>query len=260
MERCPYCGQMSRAGARFCTVCGYRIVDDVGVSVVATSVNAEPTANVDGGETTALESGGWPAPPQADERAMETGWESGAATLNAGAAELAENEGYEEEEAASIWSPQSGSTWPGQQVAEMQAVSETAARRLENGIAVAGEPDDLPVEETTPGSEQIPGQQERAARLLDELRGIIASMGDANALDLGGVISELEVAVTPPGAIDVDNLSTLREALLAARERPRDLDTVVDLTGRIDAMVALVFAYERAIAAIERSLDVLRRQ
>ena len=52
----------------------------------------------------------------------------------------------------------------------------------------------------------------------------------------------------------------LRDALLSARDRPRDLDTVLDLTGRIDSMVALAFAYERSHAAIERALDVLRRQ
>ena len=38
----------------------------------------------------------------------------------------------------------------------------------------------------------------------------------------------------------------------------RHLDTIVDLTQRIDAMVALVIAYDRTIAAIERSLDTLR--
>jgi hypothetical protein len=55
-----------------------------------------------------------------------------------------------------------------------------------------------------------------------------------------------------------DDVAELREALLAARDRPRDLDTIVDLTQRIDAMVALVIAYDRTIAAIERSLDTLR--
>jgi hypothetical protein len=98
----------------------------------------------------------------------------------------------------------------------------------------------------------------RALRLLDELRETIAEIGPTSATDLSGVISELEIAVTPPGAMDADDVAELREALLAARERPRDVDTIVDLTKRIDAMVALVFAYDRTIAAIERSLDVLR--
>jgi hypothetical protein len=95
--------------------------------------------------------------------------------------------------------------------------------------------------------------------LLDELRAAIAELGGGSTPDLTGVISDLEVAVTPPGALDAEDLAALREALLAAREKPREIDTVLDLSHRIDALVALVIAYDRTIAAIERSLDVLRR-
>jgi hypothetical protein len=100
----------------------------------------------------------------------------------------------------------------------------------------------------------------RATRLLDELRQTISEIGlQANsAVDLSGVVSDLQVAVSPPGAMAVDDVAELRDALLAARERPRDIDTIVDLTKRIDAMLALVIAYDRAIAAIERSLETLR--
>jgi hypothetical protein len=100
----------------------------------------------------------------------------------------------------------------------------------------------------------------RAMRLLDELRQTISEIGlqAHSAGDLSGVISDLQVAVTPPGAMAVDDVAELRDALLAARERPRDIDTIVDLTKRIDAMLALVIAYDRAIAAIERSLEALR--
>jgi len=100
----------------------------------------------------------------------------------------------------------------------------------------------------------------RAMRLLDELRQTISEIDlhEHSAVDLSGVISDLQVAVIPPGAMAVDDVAELRDALLAARERPRDLDTIVDLTKRIDAMLALVIAYDRAIAAIERSLDALR--
>jgi hypothetical protein len=100
----------------------------------------------------------------------------------------------------------------------------------------------------------------QAERLLDELRAVIAQIAPRPGadLDLSGVVSDLEVAVTPPGAIAPDDLTELRDALLAARERPRDIDTIVDLTHRLDALVALVIAYDRTLAAIERSLGVLR--
>jgi hypothetical protein len=98
----------------------------------------------------------------------------------------------------------------------------------------------------------------RATRLLDELRQTIAEIGPSSAVDLSGVISDLEVAVNPPGAMAADDVAELRDALVAARERPRDVDTILDLTTRIDAMLALVIAYDRTIAAIERSLEALR--
>jgi hypothetical protein len=96
--------------------------------------------------------------------------------------------------------------------------------------------------------------------LLDEVREFVIAIPNDDRDDLRGVVAELEVASTPPGAFDPDELASLRDALLAARDRPRDLDTVLDLTSRIDSMVALVFAYERSHAAIERALEVLRRE
>jgi hypothetical protein len=95
--------------------------------------------------------------------------------------------------------------------------------------------------------------------LLDQLRDAIGQIDLATSPDLSGVISDLEVAVTPPGALPADEVAELREALFTARERPRDIDTIVDLTKRIDTLVALVIAYDRAIAAIERSLAALKR-
>jgi hypothetical protein len=95
--------------------------------------------------------------------------------------------------------------------------------------------------------------------LLDQLRDAIGQIDLATSPDLSGVISDLEVAVTPPGALPPDEVAELREAVFTARERPRDIDTIVDLTKRIDTLVALVIAYDRAIAAIERSLAALKR-
>ena len=95
-------------------------------------------------------------------------------------------------------------------------------------------------------------------RLLDELRQTIAEIGPSGAVGLKRSHLHLEVAVNPPGAMAADDVAELRDALVAARERPRDVDTILDLTTRIDAMLALVIAYDRTIAAIERSLETLR--
>jgi len=99
---------------------------------------------------------------------------------------------------------------------------------------------------------------QRADQLLDELRNTVAAIGGAQAPDLSGVIAELEVALTPPAALQADDLFALRETLHSAGERPRDIDTILDLTGKLGAMSALLIAYDRSIAAIERSLDTLR--
>jgi hypothetical protein len=107
---------------------------------------------------------------------------------------------------------------------------------------------------------EISETRERVLALIDELREFVIAIPNNDRDDLRGIIAELEVASTAPGAFDQDELASLRDALLSARDRPRDLDTVLDLTGRIDSLVALVFAYERSHAAIERALAVLRRQ
>jgi len=136
------------------------------------------------------------------------------------------------------------------------APSEPESRPDEYFEAESAYPPDAAADDQTGSGEAMA----RATRLLDELRQTISEIGlqAHSAVDLSGVASDLQVAVSPPGAMAVDDVAELRDALLAARERPRDIDTIVDLTKRIDAMLALVIAYDRAIAAIERSLEALR--
>jgi hypothetical protein len=142
---------------------------------------------------------------------------------------------------------------PAEAVAETPP-TEPESRPEENVETASVDTLDAATDDQTGSVETI----ERAMRLLDELRQTISEIGADSAVDLSGVVSDLQVAVNPPGAMAADDVAELRDALLAARERPRDIDTIVDLTKRIDAMLALVIAYDRAIAAIERSLDALR--
>lgn len=245
MERCPNCGEMVRSGARYCTTCGYRM-PDLPSEAPGVEVNADPPAPPPA-------SNGWPdfSPSQDEPLSGPPPEEPPPADESLDIAAVAELE------AAAI-----SSFWPAPPVA--QAIVSTSAEVPTNGeeveqsetvsaLSVEAEPDEpLEVE----GSEA----RERVLAMIDELREYVVASPNDNRDDLKGVIAELEVASTAPGAFDQDELASLRDTLLSARDRPRDLDTVLDLTGRIDSLVALVFAYERSHAAIERALDVLRRQ
>ncbi|MBA3450891.1 MAG: hypothetical protein H0T18_06745 [Chloroflexia bacterium] len=246
MERCPHCGTPGRSGAKFCTTCGFRFPENENDAVpVATLESVADTGDTD---ASAGESA-WPSAPPVIAPLVGAGWEQPTAP----GSDDAEADDQMADDTVGIWSEQSSEHWP--------------APPVDNDVATVAPPpeDEIPqlgAETHTPDASAVVDSQLAVARvqhLLDELRNTIGAMQRGNTGDLYGVISDLEVAVTPPGAMDPDDVAELREALLAARERPRDVDTIVDLTKRIDAMLALVIAYDRTIAAIERSLDVLRR-
>jgi len=280
MEPCPNCGQLSRVGAKFCTICGEGMVGNGSAPVEQGAILINPGTRF--GESSHTEViGGWPSPVQpTDTTSTEVSgdmawapppspaWETPPASPVSNAAE---DEGRTEE-FASVWSGGTGNSWPAPTSNED---AEPVGADVEPENAAPPAPDVLVAElapavveshsearaelETSQADPPVAEPRERVARLMDELRDSIASIGRDDALDLTSVISELEVAVTPPGAIRPEELAELRKALLAAREHPREIDTMIDLSGRINAMMALIIAYDRAIAAIERSLEVLRR-
>ncbi len=202
---------------------------------------------------------GWPSPPPPAEP-VTGGWDQQAVASEATPPEPGEM--TEVEGALDSWAAGATDSWP---TPPTVAVTETPP------IGPEPLPDEVVETGSVETSDANPDNQAetaeamaRAMRLLDELRQTISETGlqvqvqAHSAVDLSGVISDLEVAGHPPGAMAADDVAELRDALLAARERPRDIDTIVDLTKRIDAMLALVIAYDRAIAAIERSLEALR--
>jgi hypothetical protein len=152
---------------------------------------------------------------------------------------------------AMTWQQSAAAGWPSpRDEEEIVAVSETEPA----DVQVDDQPETVVVSQNPALIEAI----QRADQLLDELRNTVATIGRTQAPDLSGVISELEVAFTPPAALQAENLAALRETLHTASERPRDIDTILNLTGKLSAMSALLIAYDRSIAAIERSLDTLR--
>ncbi|MBW3633469.1 MAG: zinc ribbon domain-containing protein [Chloroflexi bacterium] len=253
MERCPNCGTPGRPGAKFCTTCGFRFPgDESTIEVVDVSASQTPLSdNGEPGGVAAEPTFGWPSPPSSQEPSPGPSDESSVNSMTDPPASA--DEPADIETIANSWPDEGLDAWPA------RPASDAADPVAIEPPSDAGEPEpDTRYE--TPAADQAGNAESiaRAMRLLDELRDTIAGIEASTALDLRGVISELEVAVTPPGAMAADDVAELREALLAARERPRDIDTIVDLTKRIDAMVALVIAYDRTIAAIERSLDALR--
>ena len=253
MERCPNCGTPGRPGAKFCTTCGFRFPDDesngeeldVSVSQAAPSDDGEP------GAASAEPTFGWPSPPSPQEPSPGS---SDQPSVNSVIAPLASaGEPADIEAIANSWPDDAVDAWPARP-APVAADPVAIDPPLDAGDSVP----DIPLEAAAADRAENAESITRALNLLDELRDTIAGIEASTALDLSGVVSELEVAVTPPGAMAPADVAELREALFAARERPRDVDTIVDLTKRIDAMVALVIAYDRTIAAIERSLDALR--
>lgn len=285
MERCPNCGTLSRVGAKFCTTCGERIAGNDGDGAENEVVEVGSARRF--GESPHTEViGSWPSPTQAAEPA-ETGssvdaiWAPPPAawtpspTLPVSGESVPTNDDAGPEEFASVWSGSAEAVWPAapdnasgdaanpeqtpeQEIAAPPAPTADAAEPESAAVSDSGvESDDAFV--ATVAAEPVAEPRARIATLMDELRDAIAAIGGNDALDLTGVVSELDVAVTPPGAVKTEELAELREALLAAREHPRDIDTMIDLSGRINSILALIIAYDRATAAIERSLEVLRR-
>jgi hypothetical protein len=254
MESCPNCGTPSRPGAKFCTTCGFRFPGDAsdGESAHEHADTTASTADEEPGLFPGAATDGWPSPPQPETAAGA--WEEPATAPAAAATELRETIGADVTPVS--WTADAVDSWPARPAG---AVADTPPGESEPQLNEATEPLLVDTSDTAADHQaETADVVARAMRLIDELRQTISDIGPSSAGDLGGVISDLEVAVNPPGAMAAEDVADLRDALLAARERPRDVDTILDLTTRIDAMLALVIAYDRTIAAIERSLDTLR--
>jgi hypothetical protein len=255
MEHCPNCGTPGRPGAKFCTTCGFRFPGEASDTEPAQDdTDATASANDDEpGLFPGAMTDGWPSPPTPAETVVGS-WVEPAATPQPAPSDPSEV--TEAEVTSDTEAVDAVDSWPMRPaVAVADTLPSERETRPDENVEIA------PVDTPDTALDNQTGSAEataRAMRLLEELRQTISEIAPHNAVDLSGVISDLQVAVNPPGAMAADDVAELRDALLAARERPRDIDTIVDLTKRIDAMVALVIAYDRAIAAIERSLEALR--
>jgi hypothetical protein len=263
MERCPNCGAPARPGAKFCTTCGSRLPD-------------APAAE-SGAERPTVAAAGWAAPPEAEPPAAA---ETTATTGGESAGTAGETAGTAADQVLSTTWPADGpqsrpSTWAEEAVAQAETPAPTEPDTAETPVESAPAAADQTWEEMTaiflpePAAETppiigiMPGgaaeAQQRAIALLDELRGLLpAVVGAAPAGRPGAIADQLEAAIAAGSAEEAAELAELRAALVATRDRPRDIDTVLDLSRRVDAIVALLDAYDRSIAAINEAVRSLR--
>jgi hypothetical protein len=250
MEVCPVCGEQRRNSARFCTTCGHRFATDeiaeAPVPQVTPDANLEPHASADPVIS------GWPAPapapagaaspwaPLPDERG---GWPAPAAEPNGG------------DEPPQV-------TW-----AEVAATALSAPRNpqpvaalttVEDDAVAFEEIDDTDSASTASDVQADAALRQRARALMGELREVIDGLTSDSSLTGEELAGDLEISLTRPAALDGDALSDLRAAAESAQERPRDLDTLTALTAQADTVLALIVAYERAAAGIERALVSIR--
>ena len=97
----------------------------------------------------------------------------------------------------------------------------------------------------------------RALSLVDELRSLIPSLrpvssGSPDIAGARGILSESGAAQP-----DADSLSSLRDAIQTATQRPRDIDVMLDLVARAGAIQDLLDERDRFASAITRAVSEL---
>jgi zinc-ribbon domain len=218
MERCPNCGAPARPNANFCTTCGVRLPDDLGSSPSATNQTA--TAE--------------PSAPTSD-----NGWPVVAART----------EGEPDDESTGAASNPASEA--GSETAVVIAAETESAASLES--AAPGRD-----EEAVAAAPAAARPVDQALSLLDQLRALLPAVMTESSASTAAPNPDLADALAAALADDDEELSGLREAMERARERPKDIDTVLDLAGRVDAVIALLDAHDRLRAAAESTVAQLR--
>jgi hypothetical protein len=201
----------------------------------------------------------WPPPVSS----WAAGWGAAPAASSA-------DQPVDQTDGATETAPAWPTTWPVEPTADDTAApTDSGDRNVEAATTVdvvepaAEEPDlgvSLAAVDASPRGEPTSDPAARALALIDELRALVPQLtAEAAAeIDAEAIAADLEAAIRPAADEPAGEQEGLRTALLTARERPRDIDTMLDLVGRVDAVLALLDAHDRAVAAIERAVRSLR--
>jgi hypothetical protein len=96
--------------------------------------------------------------------------------------------------------------------------------------------------------------RERAAAILTELRDLLPRLANPSGADPVTLAAVLESGI----ATDRQRWSALREVMEAARDRPRDVETVLALSQQVDAVIALIDRHDQLTDAVQRAARQLR--
>lgn len=101
------------------------------------------------------------------------------------------------------------------------------------------------------------GGLDRANALIDELRDLLPTLAGPGQpeVDPSAIAANLSAA---RAAADDPAFDGLRGALDNAREHPRDVETMLEIMRRLDAISALQGAYDGLVAAIDQAMTDLR--
>lgn len=209
------------------------------------------------GESSADAAVSWPPPIAGD--GPESGqvaapWSEGEASASLQEDDSAATENPDHDVAGSLDIPPPQDQGPTLEAIRATFTTTPEARPIASSAAAPATPWDAP--EVAADDEQ--GDVDRALALLDELRLLVPRLGSPPpGVDLDLVAADLAQAATPaPGARS--DFSELRSAMQNARDRPRDIDTVLDLSRQVEDVDALLDAYDRMRAAIDGAVDALR--
>ena len=283
MDRCTNCGAPTRVDAKFCTTCGFRLAewDDADTVPAASAAPAADPAWP--APTSPAADPAWPTP--ADPAVEPATWEVPPLQPEAATWPTPPTPAAAPEPDSGGWG--AGTSWDGWRSTETVAETEVAvaeAAIYEHApatpapveladfappldsveaveaatapVAVGADPWQYPEAHEALGPVVAPASADRLRALLDEARDLVPLLAatSAAAVDQRALAADLDAALAA-NRLEIDDL---RAALERAREHPRDIDTILDLTGRVDSVILLLDAHDRLRSSVASAAERLR--
>jgi hypothetical protein len=253
MNRCPNCAAQNRDGAKFCTSCGFKLA--AAPEPVAAAPQRSPFATTSytptpSGIEATVEA---EAPTDGDERTSFSTWDTPVA-----------------DDAAQVSGP--GSSWnadPPQDTAV--PVSDEMIQTLVGGIPTesweaerSSEDEDDHVADELQSTDEVPAAAmpssapniDHLLRIARELEYGLTELAEAQQMpssagETADLADSAALGSLLAGLQSDEELQPLRNAIETARERPRDVDVMLDLVLRAEAIASVLDERDSLKAAIE---------